>query len=221
VLSPSSFKSELLQYRTRASADREVIARWCQDARAENLWKSLQKATGGALKAADFIKIVLEARRSAQASVNRVYGAEIKGVPRVPGFNEASAYALQALKEELKLVPDALPSTLLEAADFLEGGADFFEEKAQYFRNLHKSYLRHSDHLGLPDGPKFKLSRKDQSGSRVRKLFTQITSEWLSTRCGGRMDDAVATLTEIAFPGKQISADDVASIRKNRTKLKH
>jgi hypothetical protein len=248
MLSRSSFKAELIVYRSnlkpprkpgdpgplgvgnRNSADLQLLAAWIEDPRADDTWRELKKLRPD-IDPAAFIKTVLRARRSAQASVNRVYGAEIGSYPkRFAGFNEASAYALQAIKENMKLTIDALPSAPLEVADFLDGAADFLEEQAQYIRNLHEFYCGYSDHLGLPDGPKFELSRKSmnrkkskpdsrvEAVTRVRRLFMQIMSKWLSTRCGRWMDDEVASLTEIAFPGPQLFASDVASVRKIRTK---
>ena len=184
MLSRSSFKAELIAYRSnlkpprksgddgplgvgnRNSADLKLLDNWIEDPRADDIWCELKKRKPDFDPAA-FIKTVLRARRSAQASVNRVDGAEIGRGQRYPkrfaGINEASAYALQAIKENMKLTIDALPSAPLEVADFLDGAADFLEEQAQYIRNLHEFYCGYSDHLGLPDGPKFKLSRKNVS----------------------------------------------------------
>jgi hypothetical protein len=216
MLLPTTFKGELLRYPVRNSASRELIARWLNDDRAESLWKSVQGASAGAapLQPAELIKAVLDARRSAQASVNRVYGADIGRGHRWPRFNKASADALRDIRETLKLMPDAMPSALLKAADYLE-------EAAGYLRSLDASRPdRHSNHLGLSDGPKFDLSRKDQGGSRVRKLFMQIVGALLSTRCGRPMDEVVSILVQIAFPGKEVDRDDVTKARISRTESK-
>lgn len=243
MLSRSSFKAELIVYCSnlkpprkpgdpgplgvgnRNSADLQLLAAWIEDPRADDTWRELKKLRPD-IDPATFIKAVLAARRSAQASVNRVYGADIGRYPgRHPGFNEEWATALPAIKTKLLAKLSAPPSSvsLLEIAQLLEWTADDL-------RNLHEFYCGYSDHLGLPDGRKFELSRKSmnrkkskpdsrvEAVTRVRRLFMQIMSEWLSTRCGRWMDDEVASLTEIAFPGPQLFASDVASVRKIRTK---
>jgi hypothetical protein len=45
----------------------------------------------------------------------------------------------------------------------------------------------------------------------------QIVSDYLHRNCGRWFDDEVATLTEIAFPGKQLSSGDVAKLRSSGT----
>jgi hypothetical protein len=204
MLSQPSFKTELQRYQAKNTADRDLIARWQADDRFEKLWKSIRAAKGD-LPPADLIKFVLQARRSAQASVNRVHGANWKG-GRLPGFNEAWANVKKDLVAKLAVATALGAATLLDRA-------------AQEVRDLHCFYFGFSDHLGLPEGPKFELSRKDQSGalvSRVRKLFIQICAGWFTKMLGRPFDEAVAALTEIAFPGPELQAEGVIGARKIR-----
>jgi hypothetical protein len=52
----------------------------------------------------------------------------------------------------------------------------------------------------------------------VRLLFMQIMGDYFLSLTGKWMDDQVAALTEIAFPGKPLDRDDVIAARKPRTK---
>jgi hypothetical protein len=188
-------------------ADRKLIDRWKTDDRAEKLWKSIKDAAPpDTIQPVEFIETVLKARRSAQASINRMYGT--KGL--LPGFNDEWATFVPALKKKLFKTLSQSPPGLgpLEVAAILE-------QAAEDVRNLHRFYFGYADHLGLPGQEKFELSRKDQDGSRVRRLFVQIVSHYLHERCGRWFDEQVAALTEITFPdGKELDAED---IRKART----
>jgi hypothetical protein len=192
-----------------------LVARWLDDER-EELWRSVLAASD-AVSPADLIKTVLQARRSAQASVNRVYGVDWKGKRRsfrFRGFKEEWAQALPSIKKSLnaKLAKSPTSLTALETAAFLE-------QVAQDIRNLHRSHFGFADHLGLPGGSKFVLSRKEHPGarrSRVRNLFMQICGDWFKKKLGRPFAETVAALAEIAFPGPGLDRDDAIEAMKIR-----
>ena len=69
---PETFKQQLVRFQAKNSADRQMIERWAKDDdRAEEAWTNI-KNNIRALEAADFIKVVLEARRTSVASLARV-----------------------------------------------------------------------------------------------------------------------------------------------------
>jgi hypothetical protein len=137
--------------------------------------------------------------------------------------------AFQHPKAAQKLDAPPLSLSAIEVASFLE-------DKAAYIRNLHSSYFGYADHLGLPGGPKFALSRKSRAGSakkrsiaarsretkmtRPRTLFVKIVSNYLSTKFGRPFNKTVAAMTEIAFPGEALDADDVHNAIKIRARRK-
>jgi hypothetical protein len=68
-----------------------------------------------------------------------------------------------------------------------------------------------------------KLSRQDEGGTRVLRLFWQIIGDYLQAKCNGLFDKQVAGLTEIAFgfrPGT-IFATSISDARKQRSKRAH
>jgi hypothetical protein len=199
---PASFQQELRAYPPpKASAARQLIDRWLDDERADEVWTRLQAARPDA-EAASFIKTVIDARRSAQATVNRIFGATwYRGGQRtkIPGFNDEWAVVFPALRKELgSLSPHLGPLSV----------AAILEDAAQELRDLHRR------HFGFADHARFELSRKDQRGSRVRRLFMQITGNYFFENFGRPFDNEVAILAGIAFPGgKELDRDDVINAR--------
>jgi hypothetical protein len=118
MLSRSTLEAELIAFRNslkppqpdkrgrlignRNSADQNLLNRWIAKAD-QNLWQTFF-ANVGAVPATDIIQLVLKARRSAQASVNREYGAhwiDSSGEKhRVPGFNEQWIYVLSSIRKQ-------------------------------------------------------------------------------------------------------------------------
>jgi hypothetical protein len=224
MLSRSSFKAELVAYRAslrppkvpgargpdglgnRSSATLDLLDRWIAEERTEEVWKKIASIDG--LSALDLIRTVIRARYSAQASVNRVYGAKWKG-GNFPGWAGALANLKKRVVAEL-----SKSAAAISPADVVE----IFERAADEARDFHAMLFEHfSDHLGLPGRPKFVMSRKDQAGTRVRNLFIQIVGEFLMSKVGQRLNDEVAVLTEIAFPGKALDREHVISARKATT----
>jgi hypothetical protein len=172
-------------------ADRKLVDRWRADDRAEGLWRAIAEQSDK-ISTAELIRIVLGARRSAQASVNRV----------------------RMFEDELSAV---LPAVKKRLAKLSSPPSNLGPLQAQEARDLRRYHFNFRDHLGLPGQQKFELSRKDQAGSRVRRLFVQIVSHQLHERCGKWFDEQVAPLTEIAFPrGKELDVEDVRKARTRR-----
>ena len=67
--------------------------------------------------------------------------------------------------------------------------------------------------LFVPSG--VKVSRKDQSGLRVRKIFVQQVSDFLHKHCGQWRDWEVLVLTEIAFPGQRLDEEQIRTMRRS------
>src|SRR5262245_30324806 len=93
---PRSFKDELVAFRAnrkttarpadsgplgignRNSADTQLLDRWLADERTNDIWQKIRRRAPN-LVPADFIQAVLNARRSAVASVNRRFGTPGSG----------------------------------------------------------------------------------------------------------------------------------------------
>lgn len=228
MLSRASFKAELLAYRasmkppkipgakgpdglgSRNSADLELIERWLDDERVDDIWQKLKKANPN-IEARTFIKTTCLARKSARGTVNRTYGADWQSGSR-KGRTRGWADELRDVKAQISRRL-SLPPSAIDPADV----ADFLESCAHQVRD-YQLLFNLSDHGGLRDRPKFQLSQKDQAGTRVRLLFMQIMGDYFFSTTGKWMDEQVAALTEIAFPGKELDRDDASTARKPRTK---
>jgi hypothetical protein len=195
----SRFRQELKSYPCpKATASRKLIDRWLDNDRADEVWFNLKKSRPAA-EAAPFIKAMLNARRSAQATVNRVFGV----TGSLVGFNDEWAVFFPALKKRLGTLSKNLGP--LDVAAILD-------DAAQELRTVHLMYFGSADHA------RFELSRKDQDGSRVRKLFMQIAGNYVLENFGKHFDSEIAILTEIAFPdGKNLDRDDAINARKATT----
>ncbi len=204
MLSRASFKSELATFRAglcrprqpggignRNSADLELLDRWTGDDRAEEIWRALKKRRPNA-EPASFIRTVLAARRSAVATV-----------ARTTSFKAQWDIDFGKLKKRLaKLEQSAGPLAIATALD----------DAAARLRDLH------AFHFGFTDHAKFELSRKDQGGSRRRKLFMQIMGEYFSKQYGARLDDHhAAALAEIALADHELLPDHARNARRPTT----
>jgi hypothetical protein len=206
MLSRSSFKADLAAYRASMkplqkpgargplgignlnTTDAQLIERWIDDGRAEEIWSALKKRNPGA-EATSFIRSVLAARRSAQATVNRFYR-----------FKAEWAAFFPALKRKIGALSKNLGP--LDVAVILDN-------TAQDLRHMHLWYS--CGH------PKFELSRKDQNGSRRRRLFMQIMGEYFSREYGAPFDDHAATLAKIALADHELHRDHARNARRPTT----
>ncbi len=204
MLSRDSFRSELGTFRAglhrprqpggignRNSADLELLDRWTGDDRAEEIWRALKKRRPDA-EAASFITTVLAARRSAVATI-----------ARTTSFKAQWDIDFGKLKKQLaKLEQSAGPLAVAAALD----------DAAARLRGLH------AFHFGFTDHAKFELSRKDQGGSRRRRLFMQIMADYFLREFGAPLDDCTATLAEIAMADHELHRDHARYARRPTTR---
>jgi hypothetical protein len=173
---------------------------WVDDDRAEEIWRKI-KRKAPALPPAEFIQQVLNARRSAAASVNRTIGVpgSILGEPPiVQGFNNEWTAFLPGLKKRIATRLSRSPSATMPIEV-----AEFFEDVAREIRMLHQMYF------GFSDQVEFGLIREGQNNDRSRVAFYRLMGDYLQKRCQERLYEAIAFLAEIAFPGKEIDAEAV------------
>jgi hypothetical protein len=65
-----------------------------------------------------------------------------------------------------------------------------------------------------------RVSRSDRSESRQRVAFMSAIGGYLNELCGRPLDDVIAFLTDIAFPGPEpTSLDQARSARRNTTRV--
>jgi hypothetical protein len=198
MLSRSSFKTELETFRAGLyrprkpggignsnTADDNLLKHWIGDERAEEIWRALKKRRPDT-EPASFIRTVLAASRSAQATVNRVYGSSWRNRRgqkfEVRGFKAEWAVFFPALKRHIRTLPDNL-SPLDVAA--------IFDDAAQQVRDRHSFYFGSADHA------RFELSRKDEDDSRRLKVFVQIMGDYFFRQFGAPLHDHAVTLAEI------------------------
>jgi hypothetical protein len=181
----------------------ELMDRWLKDWRAEESWNKVKRKAPN-LAPTEFIKVVLALRRSAGASVTRILGrnrvehfpgSEIWEVRRTPGFNEQWAELLPDLKKRVVRRLSGTPLAIKVVA--------FLEDAAREVSQLHRSYF------GFPDQVNFKLLRQGSNDDRSRNAFIKLMAIYLQKHCGGTLPDVIAVLAEIAFPGKDVTRENV------------
>jgi hypothetical protein len=217
-----SFKDELTSYQAsrvgasaatngvgnRNTADTQHVTSWKDHLDVEKIWSTIQKAARPEtpILATEFIQTILEARLSAVMTINRLYGT--KGINRrfaTPGFYRKWESYVPKLKKQLSKVGKQLPP--FEVLDILEAAA--FEA-----RTLLWFCFGHGELAA------FEPSQKDQNGTRVRKLFAQVIHNYLRLHCGQHnLNEEIAALTEIAFPGRELDESDVINWLKPTTKI--
>jgi hypothetical protein len=171
----------------RSTADIRLINRWRRDERAEKVWQKVTRQRPGA-EPVEFIKAVLRARRMAGATIARKVG-----------HRREWSKALTDLKKHVTALPESLDPLVV---------AEVLLHKAQEIRELCDLWVP-DDGLNAP----FSLSRK--RGSRKRRLFIQIMSQYLIEHFGRPFDEDVAVLCEIAFgDGSRIDREHVIAARR-------
>jgi hypothetical protein len=198
-----SFQGELATFRADparpcGSAVDKLLDRWRDDDRAEKVWQKIRQHAPN-LPAAVLIKQVLEARRSAVGSVNRVIGT-----PGARGFNAEWADFLPTLKKRLSRELSSPPLPL--AVDV----AVALELAATEVRMIHNHYFGHSDQVQFP------LKREGSNEDRSRAAFYRLMTSFFSKHCSLKLPEEVAMLAEVAILGKEIHADDVIDALKSR-----
>jgi hypothetical protein len=179
----------------RKSADKQLIDRWILDDRREDVWHQLKDS----ITEIELIDAVRRARQAAGAKINRIYGVRW-------GQEEGQRYVGWAewQRETKKELSRAIgPKTHPLAA------AELWERAAGQARD-------EFGHL-FDDEPEF-TQKEGAKVTRVRMLFMKILVKKLAARLDGPFLDPVATLTEIAFPGPELSVIDVANALRATTK---
>ena len=209
MLSRTSFKAELVTYRANMrppkkpgdtgplgrgnlnTADVKIIERWIEDLRAEEIWSALKRRSPHA-EPTSFIKIVLFARRSADSTIARTTSFKAQWETKLAGLKRQIARLQQSAG------PLAIAATLDDAA------ADLRELHAFHFDSNYYA--------------KYPLSRKDQGGSRRRRLFMQIMGDYFTREYGAPLDDHAATLAEIALADHELQRDHARNARRPTTR---
>jgi hypothetical protein len=172
----------------RLTAHQQHLHDWIEDERAQEIWSAITKRAAAA-DAQEFIRSVLKARSEARGLIARLAHRKAE---RAATLDRCANIAAKLFASNCS------PS---EIADRLESMADSLRDLDEFWAFL------------IPDD--VEVSRKDQSGTRERKLFAQQISRIVHKLCEQWRDSEVAALTEIAFPG---CAVDEEQIRKWRTR---
>jgi hypothetical protein len=202
MLAKRTFKDELKDFQTRcrASADRQMLARWiANDWLSEKEWNKIKKRAPR-LAPSNLIATVLHARRSAAASINRTFGTPGIGKAArfaAPGFKDEWQVFLPALKKQIAQIP--VTTGPLDVADMLEAAA-------RDVRDLHRFYFGFSDQVTFP------LSREGSNDDRKRRVFWELLAGYFTKKCGGKLQPTVAVLSEVAFPDQR-KATDATDVR--------
>ena len=197
MLAKPSFREELRRYTAKGVANKQIVERWKRRTDADSIWEAISAACPD-LGPADIIAAVIRFRARAQSTVNQIYGVTATApgvVVTIPGINKE----WDSVKEKLDSLTRSPGSFDPEAADNIVG-------------KLEELHLRY---VAAVDGAT--LSRKDEGGTRVLRLFWQLIGDYLQTNSGRWFDSEVARLTEIAFNLPRIEPANIAASRNQRT----
>jgi hypothetical protein len=200
-----TFASHLKRYvmiygPTLSKADREHLIRWGERAEdAEDIWRKLTKWPASASRehvrkgAVYLIKYVLALRLFAEATAADDTSSTLRKRRRDDDKRAAS------------LVKQAMARGQVDHPQIREGRARLLELAAQMIRS---NPYANPEHAG----------EKPKRPPPAHVTFMRDLSEHVRLVYGARHDDAVATLTEIAFPDEEITIDKVRSARRPTTR---
>jgi hypothetical protein len=174
-------------------ADRKHLARWTNDCRTDEAWSKIQKKVRSPVDeetfAQIFIRETLATRRVAEAD-------------QWPEFlthaveAESLAKFLRGTPIEMLMLPPV--PDLVELVPLLEKAGRRLREVASH--GMH-------------------VSRQHNDGLRPRRVFMRmISTDLIQELCGQPVDDAVCILTDIAFPDRETTIDQVRAARKPTTR---
>jgi hypothetical protein len=166
--------------------DKAFLTRWIKDDRTEGVWSKITKI---APRMARFPQLLI----ARFVTIRRRAFYEERLLNDERGRAEFAAGLRKRLIYEMR---SDISNTAL--ADHLERAASFLRTPSP------------------PPPADLGPTRQDRNGSRRRLFFMRQTSEELRQITGRWLDDETATLTEIAFPGTEITDEQVRSARRGR-----
>jgi hypothetical protein len=224
----------------RNSADTELLNSWIGDDRAEEVWQVIRTHAPG-LMPETLIQKVLDLRRTAGASVNRICGVpaqepdpakypdpEVRAavraarLPVLPGYKADWAAHVSVLKDLEMWIRDLLrvaPSAPdpLEAAEDLEWLQELRSATQEFTWAVEDIGGLHRQYLGDRYQVTFRLSREGSNDRKKRVAFLQLMTDFLEECCHLKLRWEVGVLCEIAFPGEELDQDKVrAALRRRR-----
>jgi hypothetical protein len=226
----SPFKDALERFRCRNDlepANREHIERWARDERADALWDRFHREapehkpegliTGAlfARCAAELFERIGRPRRSNKLR-KTVSNLLLSDSPdwRVAPFLEHAAEYLRNEPEIYQVAPDILPDYTVRIVN-----VDSVDAEALGLGLESSAPQVIADPDGeLPPLLAYRNVRQNVNNSRPRRTFKILLSEQMKLIRGNRLDDLVAALTEIAFPGGEVDADHVRPARRPTTR---
>jgi hypothetical protein len=181
------FKAQCAQFGELDLADRDHLARWVDDDRAETVWQKIQNFAWGPVQGYDpidgFIVSVLVARRIANAIPTLIHADERR--------KRLSARCLERAHDL-----DALAKTWKEIGNCNHPNAKLALTRAKKHEaeaELWRKFARRP-----PRKRPFLISRVDRSRSQQQRAFMQLVSKYMIDVCGRPLDDEVAVLNDIA-----------------------
>jgi hypothetical protein len=225
MLATSSFKDELARFDfeltnavwsfwspkdrakpcPRLKAELDHIQRWAKDRRTQEVWIKIKKNSPG-IDPQHFIWTVHSIFTSAADLASNK--ANLKGW-----------MARHRTRASKLFSSNRSPSEIAAELEQMAGHWRWLDEAGRGFALGHESYwstMRRANSLLTADD--LKISRKDQRGSRARKLFARQLGRIFYELCGQWHDQEVAVLTEVAFPGKKLDVVDIQAMRRPTTK---
>ncbi|MEH2468834.1 hypothetical protein V1281_001910 [Nitrobacteraceae bacterium AZCC 2161] len=189
-----SFRDALAGYSVpKSSTMREHLERWGSHHDAEGVWKKIS-AHSAALDPQEFIRRVLLYRNHAA------------------GFSAARPIERADKSKFLKWYKQKIVEAMKSSRSFSEI-AETLEEAASALRLLEESFESFRYMIS-----KDADSRKDQDGSLARSAFCLTLSEFFIENCNIWLDEQVATLCDIAFPGDEPLPIESVKAFRNRSK---
>jgi hypothetical protein len=186
------------------SADVEHLERWEGDCRLEEIWREF-RALNPTTTSKEFISRVLKARRNANALLNRI--------------SQSKHWRKELHKHYAERANDifARQESLLDTAGDLLALFYNMRAAAVAFEIAENSLLPQNSPRVSRQNKTQKREDKTQRDDnwRVRKLCIAELSNFWREHCGRWSDAEVAALTEIAFPGTEISAEQVRNVRRS------
>lgn len=168
-------------------SDREMLLRLAEQPETEGVWTQIEKTCGpqSILRCHAFIREIVANRRLAEKSRHW------------PDYKKAAVHA-QSLAQFLRgsgQLPPPLPMNgLCERVEWLESTASILRERAA-------------------NAP-IRVSRQNYAGSRGRKLFLNLKSSSLQQMFGHNLDNQLAELTNLLYPGALLTAESVRKARR-------